>query len=88
MANEKKELSNEELLKLMAERGLIKEGKTKDYVVEENTTGSYDLVYPDFRLNGISTSSSHAERYNGYIQKIQQAARRAGYQMKFEKIEK
>jgi hypothetical protein len=83
-----KEISNEELLKMMSERGLMKDSKVKNFVVEKNESGAYDLVYPSFRLNGISTSESHSERYDGYIQKIRQAATRAGYEMKFEKIEK
>ncbi len=86
MAN--RELSNEELLKLMADRGLLKDSKVKNFTVEKNEGGSYDLIYPEYRLNGISTSNTHAERYNGYIQKIKDAARRAGYNVKFEKIVK
>jgi hypothetical protein len=83
-----KEISNEELLKLIQERGLMKNSQVKNYVVEKNSNGTYDLVYPEFRLNSISTSESHSERYDGYLKKIQQAARLAGYEVKIEKIVK
>jgi hypothetical protein len=85
---EKKVLTNEELLKLVSERGLLKKSQVKNYVVEKNSNGTYDLVYPNFRLNSISTSESHSERYDGYLKKIQQAARLAGYEVKIEKIAK
>jgi hypothetical protein len=83
-----KEITNEELLQMIRERGLIKDSKVKNYVVEKNSNGGYDLIYPEFRLNNISTSESHSERYDGYLKKIQQAARLAGYKMQFEKIAK